>query len=166
MGLMTGCTLDVPDLGEPMVADQIMGRWTGNWGVGSLFQEGEGVMEVRRSEEEGIVFQLWMSGGAMSSETEPPHEIRLTGEDSEEQIVLTGYSDKIGNVELVLTSEGEIYGEAVPDTIPAVQIGGYVNPETVYLGFIVLEIFEGSADLSYEGPIIEEEENNWFSWPE
>ena len=102
----------------------------------------------------------------MSSETEPPHEIRLTGEDSEEQIVLTGYSDKIGNVELVLTSEGEIYGEAVPDTIPAVQIGGYVNPETVYLGFIVLEIFEGSANLSYEGPIIEEEENNWFSWPE
>ena len=157
------CELEIPDLGEPFVSDQIMGRWTGEWGVGTLLQEGSAVMECRKNEEEGIVFQLWMEGGAMSSGSEPPHEIRLTGPDDKELLVLTGHSDKLGDVELILTKDGSITGAAVPDSIPSVEIGGYVTPDTVYFGFVVLEIFEGQATLAYEGPLEEEEESR-FTW--
>jgi hypothetical protein len=151
------CELDIPDLGEPFVSDQIMGRWTGDWGVGTLFQEGSAVMECRKDEDEGVVFQLWMAGGAMSSGSEAPHEIRLTGPDNTETLVLKGYSDKFGDVGLVLSADGTITGIAEPDSAPSVEIGGYVTSDTVYLG-IILSLFEGEAILAYEGPIEEDEQ--------
>ena len=151
------CELVIPDFGESFISDQILGRWVGEWEVGGLFQEGTAIMEARASTEEGIVFQLWLAGGAMSKDDEPPHEIRLTGQDGAEELILTGHSDKIGDVTLTVTAEGQIHGEAVPGSITTVPIGGYVTPDEFYLGFIVLEIFEGQALVAFEGPLESED---------
>lgn len=156
------CELEIPDLGEPFVSEQLMGRWTGEWGVGSLRQEGTGVMDCWESDEEGIVFNLWLDGGFMATGSEPPHEIRLSGPDDKNVLVLKGVSDKIGNVELRVSADGSIVGEAIPDGVPAVEIGGYVTPDTVYLGFQLLEVIEGEAVLRYQGPVpVAQTETRW-----
>jgi len=161
-----GCELHIPDLGEPFVSEQLLGRWTGEWGVGSLRQEGTGIMDCWRSEEGEIVFQLWLDGGFMASGSEPPHEILLSGLDDIELLVLTGVSDKIGDVELRVSADGTIVGEAVPNDVPAVEVGGYVTPDTLYLGFQFLEVIEGEAMLRFEGPVPQEEDNDSrFVWP-
>lgn len=161
-----GCELHIPDLGEPFVSEQLLGRWTGEWGVGSLRQEGSSIMDCWRSDEGEIIFQLWLDGGFMASGSEPPHEIRLSGLDDVEQLVLTGLSDKIGAIELRVSADGTIVGEAVPNDVPAVEIGGYVTPDTLFLGFQFLEVIEGEAVLRFQGPVPqEEEEDSIFEWP-
>jgi hypothetical protein len=46
--------------------------------------------------------------------------------------------------------------------VPAVEIGGYVTPDTVYLGFQLLEVIEGEAVLRYQGPVpVAQTETRW-----
>jgi hypothetical protein len=85
--------------------------------------------------------------------------------DDIEELVLTGLSDKIGAVELRVNADGTIVGEAVPNDVPAVEIGGYVTPDTLFLGFQFLEVIEGEAVLRLQGPVPEEEDEPGFEWP-
>ena len=62
-------------------------------------------------------------------------------------MVLEGTADKLGQVVLEVSSDGSILGEAIPDTIPAVEIAGYVNSDEVYLQFLILSLFTGHASL-------------------
>ncbi len=143
---LSGCSLDVPDGGEPFVSESIVGLWNGEWNVDGMPQEGEAWLEVM-VEEDAIDFALFMAGGVLSNEGEPPLEMLLAGTDDEEVITLKGTAEKLGHVVLEVDKEGSITGEAIPDTIPAVEIGGYVSADEVYLQFLILSLFTGEAVL-------------------
>ncbi len=144
--VLVGCSLDVPDKGEPFVSESIVGAWEGAWHVDGLPQDGEAELDVLL-EEGAVEFSLRMAGGVLSGEGEAPLEMLLFGVDDEELVVLEGTADKLGQVVLEVSSDGSILGEAIPDTIPAVEIAGYVNSDEVYLQFLILSLFTGHASL-------------------
>jgi hypothetical protein len=143
---LSGCSLDVPDGGEPFVSESIVGLWNGDWSVDGLPQEGDARLEVMVAGE-AVDFALFMAGGALSNEGEQPLEMLLSGTDDEEVVTLTGTAEKLGHLVLEIDKEGSIKGEATPDTIPAVEIGGYVSADEVYLQFLILSLFTGQALL-------------------
>ena len=145
-GGFLGCSLEVPDKGEPFVSESIVGSWEGTWHVEGLPQEGDAELDVLL-EDEAVEFSLRMAGGALSGEGEAPLEMLLFGADDEDLVVLEGTADKLGRVVLEVGSDGSILGEATPDTIPAVEIGGYVSADEVYLQFLILSLFTGHASL-------------------
>ena len=149
--LLSACTLDIPQLGEPFVSEQLVGEWNGDWTVDVLFQEGDGSLKVDVADDGSLTWNLWMAGGPFTNDDHDYLEIELQGQDSTELLTLSGDVDILGQAVLNVTKDGMISGHAIPDDIPPVEIAGYVNSNEVYLACLLFEVIEGIAILYPEG---------------